>query len=36
LNFFVDYDRAMCQERVGENGIKIRLTVWILCAKWWK
>jgi len=21
------YDRAMCQERVGENGIKIGLTV---------
>jgi len=27
LEFFVDYDRAMCQERVGENGFKIRLTV---------
>ena len=36
LNFSVDYDRAKCQEHVGENGIKIRLTVWILCAKWWK
>jgi len=36
LNFSVDYDRAMCQERVGENDIKVRLTVWILCAKWWK
>ena len=36
LNFSVDYDRAMCQERVGENDIKIRLTVRILCAKWWK
>ena len=36
LNFSVDYDRAMCQERLGENDIKIRLTVWILCAKWWK
>ena len=36
LNFSVDYDRVKCQERVGENGIKIRLTVWILCAKWWK
>jgi hypothetical protein len=36
LNFSVDYDRAKCQEHVGENGIEIRLTVWILCAKWWK
>ena len=36
LNFSVDYDRAMCQERVGENDIKVRLTVWILCAKWVK
>jgi hypothetical protein len=36
LNFSVDYDRAKCQEPVGENGIEIRLTVWILCAKWWK
>ena len=36
MNFSVDYDRAMCQERVGENVIKIRLTVKILCAKWWK
>ena len=36
LNFSVDYDRAKCQKRVGENGIKIRLTVWILCVKWWR
>jgi len=28
LNFSVDYDRAKCQERVGENGIEIRLTVY--------
>ena len=32
FNFSVDYDRAMCHERVGENGIRIRLTVWILCV----
>ena len=36
LNVSVDYDRGKCQERVGENGTEIRLTVWILCAKWWK
>jgi len=36
LTFSVDYDRVKCQERVGKNGTKIRLTVWILCAKWWK
>ena len=36
LNFSIDYDRAKRQKRVGENDIKIRLTVWILCAKWWK
>ena len=36
LNFSVHYDRAKCQERIGENDIKIRLTVWILRAKWWK
>jgi hypothetical protein len=27
LNFSVDYDRAKCQERVGENSIKNGLTV---------
>jgi len=32
LNFSRDYDRAKCQERVGENG----LMVWILRAKWGK
>jgi len=32
----MDYDRAKCQERVGENGIENGLTVWILRAKWWK
>ena len=36
LNFSVDYDRAKCQERVGENGNENGLTVWILSAKWWK
>ena len=36
MNFSVDYDRAKCQERVGENDTKIWLTVWILRAKWWK
>jgi len=36
LNFLIDYDRAKCQERVGQNGIENRLTVWILRAKWWK
>jgi len=36
LNFSVHYDRAKYQERIGENDIKIRLTVWILRAKWWK
>ena len=36
LNFSIYYDRAKCEEHVGENGIEIRLTVWILCAKWWK
>jgi len=36
LNFSVDYVRAKCQERIGENGIKIRLTVWILRTKWWR
>jgi len=36
LNFSVDYDRVKCQERVGENGTEIRLTVWILRKKWWK
>jgi len=35
LNFSVYYDRAKCQERVGENEIKIRSTVSILHAKWW-
>jgi len=34
LNFSVEYDRAKCQERVGENGIKNQLTVWILRVKW--
>jgi len=36
LNFSTDYDRVKCQECVGENGTEIRLTVWILHAKWWK
>ena len=36
VNLSVDYDRTKCQESVGENDTKIRLTVWILCAKWWK
>jgi len=36
LNFSVDYDRAKCQERVGENDIENGLTVWILRAKWLK
>ena len=36
LNFSVDYARAKCQERIGENDIKIRLTVSILRAKQWK
>jgi hypothetical protein len=27
LNVSVDYDRGECQERVGENGTEIRLTV---------
>jgi len=36
LEFSVDYDRVKCQERVGENGTEIWLTIWILCAKWWK
>ena len=27
LNVSVDYDRGKCQERVGENGTEIRLTV---------
>jgi hypothetical protein len=35
LNFSVDYDRAKCQEHVGENGIENGLTVWILRAKTW-
>jgi len=35
-NFSVDYDRAKCQERVGENDIENGLTVWILRAKTWK
>jgi len=29
LNFSVEYDRAKCQEHVGENRIENRLTVWI-------
>ena len=33
---FIDYVRVKCQDHVGENGIKIRLTVCILRAKWWK
>ena len=33
LNFSVHYDRAKCQDRIGENDIKIRLTVCILRAK---
>ena len=36
LKFLIDYDRARCQEHVGENGIQNGLTVWILRAKWWK
>jgi len=35
MNFYVECDRAKCKERVGENGIEIGLTVWILHAKWW-
>ena len=31
----VDYDRGKCQERVGENGTEIHLTVWFLREKWW-
>jgi hypothetical protein len=27
LNFYEDYDRAKCQQRVGENGIENGLTV---------
>ena len=36
LHFYVHYDRAKCQEHIDENDIKIRLTIWILRAKWWK
>jgi len=36
LKSLIDYDRAKCQERVGENDIENGLTVWILRAKWWK
>jgi len=36
LKSLIDYDRAKCQERVGENGIENGLTDWILRAKWWK
>jgi len=36
VDFSVEYDRVKCQERVGENGIEIRLAVWFLRAKWGK
>jgi len=35
LNSSVEYDRAKCEERIGENSIENGLTDWILRAKWW-